>query len=617
MIDLQWPGSVQFRTNRAVTPTSAGTPSLNQATKANWPGRLPDSILLAIEAFERAQAEAADGNNKCARRWFDRACRLAPKDQTLSLALATACLGHDDMRAASLFAGIAAASDVREAWFGLAMARRRLGDVSGAATALAEALTRHVPGGGLKALGDTVARDAGAPGWCSLSGDGTVTIGPDGIDRKVELRLDGRSVRHAVGRLPAGWQNARALAVFALDGRHLLGSPVDIRAIRRTVGCVTTAAGGLEGWAWHPGDPDTDPVLTVRAAAGRGETIVTASDSGVQIDNSGLLGRPRGFRLSPEALAGFPGPLHVLDRDARDLLGSPLDPGALHCSTAAAAATLARLYPAGRGHRRATGIAVPPPAIPVDESIPRLPVGVSYRRRAADIVIPVHGGTARVLACLDSVLASLRPPSRIIVIDDASPEPDLVEALDGLARQKRIRLIRNARNQGFPASANAGIGGVRARRDAAEQRYAGGAWLAGRPARCRLRRAGHRHRHAAVQRRDHPELSGPHRRQTRCPTCGRPRALPRLARRVNGGRWSISRSASDSACTCGATASMRWACSAPTSSPRATARRTISACAPATSAGVTSPRRACSSRMSAASRSARPAGTAGPQPRAC
>jgi tetratricopeptide (TPR) repeat protein len=170
---------------------------------------LPDSTLLAIEAFERAQAESADGNNRGALRWFDRACRLAPKDQTLSLALATACLGQDDMRAASLFAGIAAASDVREAWFGLAMARRRLGDVNAAAAALAEALARHVPGGGLEALADAVTRDAGAPGWCSLSGDGTVTIGPDGIDRQVELRLDGRSVRHAVGRLPAGWQNAR------------------------------------------------------------------------------------------------------------------------------------------------------------------------------------------------------------------------------------------------------------------------------------------------------------------------------------------------------------------------------------------------------------------------
>jgi GT2 family glycosyltransferase len=418
---------------------------------------LPDNGKLAREAFERAQAETADGNRACARRWLDRACRLAPNDQTLSLALASSCLGHDDMRAASLFAGITAAGDVREAWFGLATARRRLGDATGAAAALAEALAHHVPPSGLDALADAIVRDAGVPGWCSLSGDGTVRIGPATLDRQVELRLDGRRVTCAAGLLPKRWQHARALAVTTHDGRHLLGSPVDIRAIQRTVGCVTSAEGALEGWAWHPGDPDADPVLTIRSAAGSRTMTVTASDSGVQIDNGGVLARPRGFRVPPEALEGMRGPLHVLDHDARDLLGSPLDPGAMQIANASAAATLARLYPAGRGRRRATSLAVPPPAIPVDGGVSDAPAGMSYRRRMADIVIPVHGGTAMVLACLDSVLANRRLPSRVIVIDDASEEPKLIEALDRFAQQKRIRLIRNRRNQGFSVSANAGI----------------------------------------------------------------------------------------------------------------------------------------------------------------
>jgi GT2 family glycosyltransferase/glycosyltransferase involved in cell wall biosynthesis len=420
--------------------------------------------LLAREAFERAQAETAGGDRACARRWFDRACRLAPMDQTLSLALAIACLGHDDMRAELLFAEITATSDVQEAWFGLATARRRLGDAMGAAAALAEALARHAFAPVQAALADAIERDAGAPGWCGLSGNGTVTIGPNGFDRQLQLRLDGHSVRRAVGRLPTGWQNTRALSVIAPDGRHLLGSPVDIRAIRRTVGCVTTVEGGLEGWAWHPSDPDSDPVLTIRSAgAGHSTLMVTASDSSVRIDNSGLLGRPRSFRLAPDALAGMPGPLHVLDHDANDLLGSPLDPGAMRSSNAAAAATLSRLYPAGHAGRRATGVAVPPPAMPVDRNVPSRPIGMSHRRRMADIVIPVCGGTARTLACLDSVLASLTPPSRVIVIDDASPERDLVEALDVRARQKRIHLIRNRRNQGFSVSANAGLSAAAAR----------------------------------------------------------------------------------------------------------------------------------------------------------
>ncbi len=340
---------------------------------------------------------------------------------------------------------------------GLATARHRLGDAARAAGALTEALARHVIGRGLEALAGAVVRDAGAPGWCSLSGDGTVTVGPHGLERQVEVKLDGRRAQRAGGRLRTGWQGARLLEVTDRGGRHLLGSPIDIRAIRRTVGCVASAGGGLEGWAWHPGDPDTDPVLTIRSAARHGVTTVTASDDGVHVDNSGVLARPRGFRLSRAALAGMSGPLHVLDHDGLDLLGSPLDPGAMQLSNAAAAAMLARLYPTVRTERDAKVVSVAPPAMPVDGTVPRPPIGMSHRRRIADIVIPVHGGTASVLACLASVLACLTLPSHVIVVDDASADPDLVDALDRLARGKRIRLIRNRRNQGFSASANAGI----------------------------------------------------------------------------------------------------------------------------------------------------------------
>ena len=82
------------------------------------------------------------------------------------------------MRAAALFAAISAENDVREAWLGLATARRRLGDAAGAAVALAAALRRHVPDPGFAALADAIAREAGAPGWCGLSGDGAVTVRP-------------------------------------------------------------------------------------------------------------------------------------------------------------------------------------------------------------------------------------------------------------------------------------------------------------------------------------------------------------------------------------------------------------------------------------------------------
>ena len=75
-----------------------------------------------------------------------------------------------------------------------------------------------------------------------------------------------------------------------------------------------------------------------------------------------------------------------------------------------------------------------------------------------DIVIPVFAGLEDTLRCIDSVLATV-PACRgeVVVVDDASPEADLRSALDALAAQGRITLLRNSRNLGFPGAANRGL----------------------------------------------------------------------------------------------------------------------------------------------------------------
>ncbi len=257
------------------------------------------------------------------------------------------------MRAAAVFASITVANDVREAWLGLATARRRLGDTAGAAEALAAALRRHVPGPGIVALADAIALAAGAPGWCGLSSDGEPMVHPaPGLRAPV--------------RIAAGHDGIR---VATVDGRHLLGSPTDVAAINATVGCVETREGGLTGWAWHPGDSSVDPVLTIRPVKGRGGIRFTASDLDVRIEETGLLGRPRGFTMPAPRLEGMQGLLHVQGRDGKDLSGSPLDPRAERDASAAAATVLARLYPAARAPLPPPA---PPPAMPVAATIPRL-----------------------------------------------------------------------------------------------------------------------------------------------------------------------------------------------------------------------------------------------------
>jgi GT2 family glycosyltransferase len=74
-----------------------------------------------------------------------------------------------------------------------------------------------------------------------------------------------------------------------------------------------------------------------------------------------------------------------------------------------------------------------------------------------DIIVPVYRDARGVQACLDSVLASLahnRTPSRVIVVNDASPEPELVLWLEMLAGTGRITLLHNRFNLGFIETVN-------------------------------------------------------------------------------------------------------------------------------------------------------------------
>ncbi len=61
-----------------------------------------------------------------------------------------------------------------------------------------------------------------------------------------------------------------------------------------------------------------------------------------------------------------------------------------------------------------------------------------------DVIVPVFRGLDATQRCLASVLAHpQRAASDVVVIDDASPEPEIATWLDELAAQQRIELLRN------------------------------------------------------------------------------------------------------------------------------------------------------------------------------
>lgn len=86
-------------------------------------------------------------------------------------------------------------------------------------------------------------------------------------------------------------------------------------------------------------------------------------------------------------------------------------------------------------------VPVPPPGYPVD------------------VIVPVYRGIDDTRRCIESVLTSpCQTPFRLVVINDASPEPALVQWLRSLQGQdERFVLLENPENLGFVGTVNRGM----------------------------------------------------------------------------------------------------------------------------------------------------------------
>ena len=81
------------------------------------------------------------------------------------------------------------------------------------------------------------------------------------------------------------------------------------------------------------------------------------------------------------------------------------------------------------------------------------------RSAAIDVIVPVYNAPADLARCVDSVLAHTVVPYRLVLIDDASPDPSIAAYFAELARRAlpNVALLRNERNVGFTATANRGM----------------------------------------------------------------------------------------------------------------------------------------------------------------
>ncbi len=92
---------------------------------------------------------------------------------------------------------------------------------------------------------------------------------------------------------------------------------------------------------------------------------------------------------------------------------------------------------------------------------PDLPTAqpVEPRPGPVDVIVPVYRGLEDTRLCIESVLASrCSTPWRLVVLNDASPEPEVTAWLREISsRDSRIVLLENEENLGFVATVNRGM----------------------------------------------------------------------------------------------------------------------------------------------------------------
>ena len=142
----------------------------------------------------------------------------------------------------------------------------------------------------------------------------------------------------------------------------------------------------------------------------------------------------------------------VVDDNGRNLWGSPLQP---HVERVQAASAARGLFDATRSSRPDCFRPLPtylladptkrPPASPVLRgSIP------------CDVIVPVYAGFEELQACLRSIIATVPAATRIILVNDGSPDSAVVDLLSQMTA-RNITVLEHALSRGFPAAINTGL----------------------------------------------------------------------------------------------------------------------------------------------------------------
>jgi GT2 family glycosyltransferase len=420
----------------------------------------------ALDALIRGEKALGNGEVNVALRWLRRAQNLAPTNSRVLLALAQVLALNREPEAERHFRAVASADDSVVAWLGVAVTCL----ARGAAFEAAEALSRLASSNAVdpdtwRSVADLVMRQTGLPGWAALDRNGRLHVETrEGRDNRQQLvaAFDERPLmlrrRRGTQRfeaaLPDEWERGHTITVRFGD-TELVGSPIKVSLIASVEGFVDSADGDVHGWAWYPRNPDRAPTLALVDNAGGVVRNVVADDETVQVPSARAFPRPRGFRVPREDLPEDLELVGMVAGNGRRLVGSPVNPAADRLSAASASRIVANMFPASQDLRDWTKLNMPLASAPA-HIIGQAPSSGSEQRQV-DVVIPVYQSLDITIKCLRSVLDNLPRWARLVVVDDASPDPRVATTLTALAQKHRFILRLETENRGFPGTANIGM----------------------------------------------------------------------------------------------------------------------------------------------------------------
>ncbi|GBQ06655.1 glycosyltransferase [Saccharibacter floricola] len=395
------------------------------------------------EALERGLAYYEEGELKDSFYWLGRAERLSGDCSNVMLSYAMVALELNYCRICQpRFQLLRERYQLREAAFAEIWCLCRQERLQEAARCLGNALSRSFAVKGISDVAGHLAIQTGRPGWATLSNSGIISIH---CAERVQLYLDS----YDLGEMDPGpvllsqwndrgpkrlWSDYERLSV-TVKGRHVLGSPFDIRTLTRCDGVVTVKDGQLEGWLWHPEEPDFEPKIWINDAFS-----LTPSEERDTVSDDRPLLRPWGFSFPLSSLPDVDKKTVVVrDTHQRLLRGAPLDPQ-IEQVLAGKTPIPTQFLPMMVGEGSAT-----------DDERARL------KAARCAVIIPVYRDYEGTRDCLRSVLQTVPQDTVVVVINDASPDDGVVQYVQQLAEQKQIILRTNTCNRGYPYSVNVGL----------------------------------------------------------------------------------------------------------------------------------------------------------------